>query len=107
MPALLLWLGRYLLGTVASEVFKRAAIFLTLNIVLSFMISIFEQNDYGFNIFGIGAQVGNLVTLMSTLGGGIILYVMEGTGCLAAIFLILNAYLARFAYRMIFRSLGR
>jgi hypothetical protein len=104
MPALLLWLGQFLLRTVASEVFKKAAIFLTFNIVLSFMLSYIGSNTYGMSIFGVGDAVGNL---LSNMGSSVAMYALVNLGVVQALFLVLNAHLARFAYRMVFKALGR
>ena len=104
MPALLLWLGQFLLRTVAGEVFKKAAIFLTLNIVLSYMLSLIGKNNFGMSVFGVGDSVSSL---LGALGSSTAMYVVVNLGVVQALYLILNAYLARFAYRMIFRALGR
>lgn len=104
MPALLLWLGQFLLRTVASELFKKAAIFLTFNIIMSFMLSFLAKNSFGLSIFGVGDAVSSL---LSNLGTSTAMYVVVNAGVIQAVFLILNAYLARFAYRLVFRALGR
>lgn len=104
MPALLLWLGQFLLRSVASEVFKKAAIFLTFNIVLSFMLSFIGKNTFGMSIFGIGDTLSGL---MNSAAGSLAMYIVVNAGVIQALFLILNAYLARFAYRLVFKALGR
>jgi hypothetical protein len=104
MPALLLWLGQFLLRTVASELFKKAAIFLTFNIVMSFMLSFLAANSFGLSIFGVGDTVAQL---LGQLGNSTAMYVVVNAGVVQALFLVLNAYLARFAYRLVFRALGR
>lgn len=104
MPALLLWLGQFLLRTVASEIFKKAAIFLTLNICMTFFLGMIAKNNFGFNIFGLGDTIGGLI---NGLNAPMIMYVLVNSGFLAAIFLVLNAALVRFGWRTFLRFLGR
>src|SRR3546814_4173333 len=101
MPALLLWLGQFLLRTVAGELFRKAAIFLTFNIVMGFMLSYLGENNFGLSFLGVGDTVSQLLT---TLGSSTAMYVIVHAGVVQALFLILNAYLARFAYRQIGRA---
>ena len=104
MPALLLWLGQFLLRTVASELFKKAAIFLTLNICMSFFLGMIAKNNGGFNIFGLGDTISGAI---SALNAPMVIYVLVNSGILAALFLVLNAALVRFGWRMFIKFLGR
>ncbi|MCG2841920.1 hypothetical protein L6Q21_13100 [Sandaracinobacter sp. RS1-74] len=60
------------------------------------------NNHFDLSLFDLGDAVG---TMLSGLPP-IIQYVMEKFQIVSGIFLVLNAYLARFAYRLVFRSIG-
>jgi hypothetical protein len=104
MPALLLWLGQFLLRTVASEIFKKAAIFLSFNIVLSFMLSYMTKNSFGLSVFGVGDAISGL---LQSAAGSMAMYVAVNSGVVQALFIVLAALLARWSYRIIFKALGR
>lgn len=102
MVAILRWFGRFLLVEGLTEAFKRASIFLAFNIIIAFMLNYITNNTFDVSIFSLGDSVTSL------LGGlpPFVLYVLVKFQGIHALFIVLNAYLARFAYRITFKAMG-
>lgn len=104
MQAILAWFASHLLAGVVGELFKKAAIFITFNIVLSFILNYITTNSFsGLSVFGVGAS---LSSLLGQLADPRTAYVLDCFYVVQGLFLVLNAYLARFAYRLTLRALG-
>lgn len=102
MQAILKWFGGYLLATVAGEIFRKATIFLTFNIILQFLLGYITSNTGGgISIFGAGASVTDALSEFVTPG---VSYVLDAFYVIPGLFMVLNAYLTRFAYRLTIRS---
>jgi hypothetical protein len=103
MSAILRWFGTYLLGSVLSELFKKAAIFLAFNIILQFALAYITGHGVGgINPLNVGSS---LTSLLSSITNPMVLYVMDLFYVVQGLFLVLNAYLARFAYRLTLSAL--
>lgn len=89
--------GGWLLSKVGSELFKRATIFITMNIVLQFLSQwVMSQVVQGVSIASGG---GTITALFSSLGG-MVLYVFDMLWVIPGTFLVLNVKLWRMAGRM-------
>ncbi|MGH6616182.1 hypothetical protein [Sphingomonas sp.] len=102
MGAVLAWFSRFFLVTTLTEVFKRATIFLTFNIILAFALNYITNHSFNVSIFSLGAAVSGMLAGLPPF----VVYVMAQLQIAQALFVILNAYLARFAYRLVFKSMG-
>lgn len=97
MGAVLVGFGSWLLEKFGSELFKRATIFITMNIVLQFLSQwIMSQVVSGISISSGG---GTLSSLFSSLSG-IVLYLFDTLWVIPGCFLVLNVKLWRLAGRM-------
>jgi hypothetical protein len=102
MAALLSWFARFFLVAAVQEAFKRAAIFLTFNIVIVFVLNYVTNHSFDVSIFSLGTSVASMFSTFPPF----VVYVMKQLQVAQAVFVILNAYLARFAYRLVFKSVG-
>jgi len=102
MAALLTWFARFFLVEAVGEVFKRALIFMAFNIIIAFLLNYVTNHSFDVSIFSLGSAVASMFSTFPPF----VVYVLQELQAAQAIFVILNAYLARFAYRMVFRSVG-
>lgn len=102
MAALLSWFARFFLVQSLTEIFKRGAIFLTFNIVIAFLLNYVTNHSFDVSIFSLGAAVSSMFSTFPPF----VVYVLQQLQVAQALFVILNAYLARFAYRLVFKSVG-
>jgi hypothetical protein len=97
MGAVLTGFGGWLLSKFGSELFKRATIFITMNIVLQFLSQwIMSQVVSGISLSSGG---GTLTSLFSSIGG-MVLYLFDTLWVIPGVFLVLNVKLWRLAGRM-------
>lgn len=102
MYIVLLAFGRWILGALGAEVFKRAAIFLTMNIVLGYLVNwISSQVVQGLSISSGGSQLSSLLTAL----GPMVLYLFDILWVIPGLFLVLNVMLWRLAGRLTIRAL--
>ncbi|MES2175067.1 MAG: hypothetical protein V4523_14125 [Pseudomonadota bacterium] len=104
MPAILAWFASHLLASFVGEIFKRAAIFAAFNIVMQFVLAYMTDNGVeGLTPFSVGPSLSSAIASIADPRLAFFLdafYVPQG------LFLILNAYLARFAYRLTLRAVA-
>lgn len=104
MPAILAWFASHLLASVVGEIFKRAAIFAAFNIVMQFVLAYMTDNGVeGLTPFSVGPSLSSAIASIADPRLAFFLdafYVPQGLS------LILNAYLARFAYRLTLRAVA-
>jgi len=97
MGAVLVGFGGWLLEKFGSELFRRATIFITMNIVLQFLSQwIMSQIVEGISISNGG---GTLTGLFSSIGP-MILYVFDTLWVIPGMFMIMNVKMWRLAGRM-------
>lgn len=97
MGAVLTGFGTWLLSKFGSEVFKRASIFVVMNIVLAFLVQwIQSQVVQGISISSGGSTVS---TLLGSIGP-MILYIFDVLWVIPGLFLVLNVKLWRLAGRL-------
>ena len=97
MGAVLIGFGGWLLEKFGSELFKRAAIFITMNIVLQFLSSwLMSQVVQGISIGNGGSSVSSLLGNIAPM----VLYVFDTLWVIPGLFLVLNVKLWRLAGRM-------
>jgi hypothetical protein len=102
MGAILAWFSRFFLVTTLTEIFKRGAIFLTFNIVIAFLLNYMTNHSFNVSVFSLGASVSSMLSGLPPF----VIYVFAQLQIAQGLFVILNAYLARFAYRLVFRAVG-
>lgn len=101
MGAVLIGFGGWLLEKFGSELFKRAAIFITMNIVLQFLSQwIMSQVVQGITL---GNGGGTVASLFSSVGG-MVLYLFDTLWVVPGVFLVLNVKLWRLAGRMTIKA---
>jgi len=99
--AVLVGFGGWLLEKFGSEIFRRALIFITMNIILQFLSQwMMSQVVQGISIDNGGASV---TTLLSSIGP-MVLYVFDTLWVIPGLFLVLNVKLWRLAGRMTVRA---
>jgi len=102
MPAILAWFASHLLASVVGELFKRAAIFIAFNITMQFVLAYMTNNGVeGLTPFSIGPLVSSAI---ASIAEPRLAYFLDAFYVPQGLFLILNAYLARFAYRLTIRA---
>lgn len=102
MGAILAWFSRFFLVTTLTEVFKRGAIFLTFNIIIAFLLNYVTNHSFNVSVFSLGSAVASMLSGLPPF----VVYVFAQFQVAQALFVVLNAYLARFAYRLVFKSVG-
>ncbi len=101
MGAVLVGFGGWLLEKFGSEIFRRATIFITMNIVLQFLSQwIMSQVVQGISL-GSG---GSTVTSLFGSIGGMVLYLFDILWVVPGVFLVLNVKLWRLAGRMTIKA---
>lgn len=102
MPAILSWFASVLFSGFAKELFRRAAIMVTFNIVMGFLIQWLMTHGLpnGLGVFEGGGTVSQLFSTISPL----LLYVFDAMWVVPGVFLVLNAHLWRLTGRMVVRS---
>jgi hypothetical protein len=99
--AILTGFGAWLLERVGGELFKRATIFVTMNIVLQFLSQwVMSQVVQGISLSSGG---GTITSLFSGLGG-MVLYIFDTLWVVPGVFLVLNVKLWRLAGRMTIKA---
>lgn len=102
MPAILSWFLSTLLAGVVGEVFKKAAIFVAFNIILQFVLAYITGHGVnGITLFGVGSAVSDALSTFMTPG---LVYAADRFYVIQGVFLVMNAMLARFAYRLTIRA---
>lgn len=102
MPAILTWFASHLLAGVVGEIFKRAAIFMAFNIIMQFVLAYMTDNGVeGLTPFSVGPALADAITAVADPR---LAYFLDAFYVPQGLFLILNAYLARFAYRLTLRA---
>lgn len=97
MGAILTGFGAWLLERVGGELFKRATIFLTMNIVLQFLSQwIMSQVVQGISLNSGGSSLTSLFSGIAPM----VLYVFDVLWVIPGLFLILNVKLWRLAGRL-------
>lgn len=102
MGAILAWFSRFFLVTTLTEIFRRGAIFLSFNIIIAFVLNYITNHSFNVSVFSLGASVASMLSGLPPF----VVYVFVQLQVAQALFVILNAYLARFAYRLVFKSVS-
>ena len=98
MVAILTWFASFLFSGFAKELLRRALIFVTFNIVLTFIIGWLTSHSIGdgLNPLTGGSAVGNLLSGV----GPMVLYVFDCLWVVPGLYLVLNAKLWRMTARL-------
>ncbi|MBL4791536.1 MAG: hypothetical protein JKY97_00975 [Citromicrobium sp.] len=108
MPALLAalgaafsWVVSAIVAGLASELFRKAVLIVTFNLVLGYFIS-WVSSKLPIDIFNLGP------TLDSSLSGlpQFALYLLSSWGIITAIFIVVNVQLSIFGVRLLLRAMG-
>lgn len=101
MGAVLVGFGGWLLEKFGSEIFKRATIFITMNIILQFLSQwIMSQVVQGISLGNGGASVTTLLSSITPM----VLYVFDTLWVIPGLFLVLNVKLWRLSGRLTVRA---
>lgn len=108
MPALLAalgaafsWIVSAVLAGLASEVFRKAALVITFNLVLGYFIS-WISSKLPIDIFNLGATVDSSLGSLPQFA----LYLLSEWGIITALFIVLNVQLSLFGVRLLLRAMG-
>ncbi|RYF06466.1 MAG: hypothetical protein EOO77_26845 [Oxalobacteraceae bacterium] len=102
MYSVLISAAGWILGQLTGEVFKRAAIFLTMNIVLGYLVNWIQgQVVQGLSISSGGST---LSTLFQSVGG-MVLYVFDIMWVIPGLFLVMNVKLWRLSGRLMIKAI--
>lgn len=103
MAAVLTWFTSFFLSEAAKVAFQKLAMIVAFNIALAFLVEWVGTHVFaGLTMFGTGdAATGLLGSLPS-----MVLFFLDYMNAIVGGFMILNAYLFRFAFRLQLAALG-
>lgn len=102
MWAVLFPLAQWVLGQLTGQIFKRAAIFMTMNIVMGYIIQwLGSAVVQGLSISSGGSVIGNLFGSV----GPMVLYIFDMMWVIPGMMLVLNVKLWRLSGRVLIKSI--
>lgn len=108
MPALLLalgsafgWIVRYAMTLLASEVVRKAMLFITFNIVIGILLS-WIGTKLGIDPFSLGSSMSGWLGSVPAF----VLWVLDAFGFITALWIVVQVQLSIFGVRLLMRALG-